>query len=477
MLFNSFAYAVFLPTVYLLYWALQEKPLQYQNLLLLAANYLFYGWWDYRFLLLLLFNCLVDYVTALWLERAEGGWERRAILLLSLAANLGVLGFFKYYGFFVESFGRLLELVGLHADRHVLKVILPVGVSFYTFQSLSYTIDVYRRRLRPTHDLLAFLTFHSFFPQLVAGPIERASDLLPQVLKRRHFDLEQAKDGVRQMLWGLFKKVVIADRLAPHVEHVFRHYSTLGGLDLLIGTYFFAIQIYCDLSGYTDIAIGTARLLGFRLTRNFAFPYFSRDMAEFWHRWHITLSTWFRDYVYIPLGGNRGSKWRAVRNIIITFTLSGLWHGANWTFVVWGLLNGLYYVPIMLARQQHRYTEVVAEGRLFPSARDALRIAATFSLTLLAWVFFRADSLPVALRFLGIAATRPWAVEPLHESARAILSTFFVLGVEWIQRHKQHGLEIASLPLPVRWLAYYAIAVLIFLFGDTGNVPFIYFQF
>ena len=477
MLFNSFAYALFLPTVYLLYWALQERPLRFQNGLLLAANYLFYGWWDYRFLLLLFANCIVDYLTALWLERETSPRGRRFVLLVSLVANLGVLGFFKYYGFFLDSFVRLLQLFGLQPNVHVLRVILPVGVSFYTFQSLSYTIDVYRRRLRPTRDLLAFLTFHSFFPQLVAGPIERAADLLPQVLRRRTFDVEEAKDGVRQMLWGLFKKVVIADRLGVHVDHVFRSYASLGGLDLLAGTFFFAIQIYCDFSGYTDIAIGTARLFGFRLTRNFAYPYFSRNMAEFWHRWHITLSTWFRDYVYIPLGGNRGTKWFAVRNVILTFVISGLWHGANWTFVAWGLLNGLYYAPVMLVGEQHRYTEIVAAGRLLPSFRDALRMAGTFSLTLLAWVFFRADSLPIALRFLATAFSRPYAVDPLRDYARAFVAAAAVLLVEWVQRTRPHGLAVENLPLPARWAAYYAVTALIFSFGDTGNVPFIYFQF
>jgi len=477
MLFNSFAYALFLPTVYLLYWALQERPLRFQNGLLLAANYLFYGWWDYRFLLLLFANCIVDYLTALWLERETSPRGRRFVLLVSLVANLGVLGFFKYYGFFLDSFVRLLQLFGLQPNVHVLRVILPVGVSFYTFQSLSYTIDVYRRRLRPTRDLLAFLTFHSFFPQLVAGPIERAADLLPQVLRRRSFDVEEAKDGVRQMLWGLFKKVVIADRLGVHVDHVFRSYASLGGLDLLAGTFFFAIQIYCDFSGYTDIAIGTARLFGFRLTRNFAYPYFSRNMAEFWHRWHITLSTWFRDYVYIPLGGNRGTKWFAVRNVILTFVISGLWHGANWTFVAWGLLNGLYYAPVMLVGEQHRYTEIVAAGRLLPSFRDALRMAGTFSLTLLAWVFFRADSLPIALRFLATAFSRPYAVDPLRDYARAFVAAAAVLLVEWVQRTRPHGLAVENLPLPARWAAYYVVTALIFFFGDTGNVPFIYFQF
>jgi D-alanyl-lipoteichoic acid acyltransferase DltB (MBOAT superfamily) len=477
MLFNSFAYALFLPIVYVLYWALQDRPLRAQNALLLAANYVFYGWWDYRFLLLLFANCIVDYLTALWLERETSPRGRRFVLLVSLVANLGVLGFFKYYGFFLTSFVDLLQRFGLRPNVHVLRVILPVGVSFYTFQSLSYTIDVYRRRLRPTRDLLAFLTFHSFFPQLVAGPIERAADLLPQVLRRRTFDVEAAKDGVRQMLWGLFKKVVIADRLGAHVDHVFRSYASLGGLDLLAGTFFFAIQIYCDFSGYTDIAIGTARLFGFRLTRNFAYPYFSRNMAEFWHRWHITLSTWFRDYVYIPLGGNRGTKWFAVRNVILTFVISGLWHGANWTFVAWGLLNGLYYAPVMLSGEQHRYTEIVAAGRLLPTVRDALRIAATFALTLLAWVFFRADSLPTALRFLGTAFSRPYAVEPLREYARALVAAAAVMTVEWLQRTRPHGLAVENLPRPARWLAYYAVTVVIFFFGDTGNVPFIYFQF
>ena len=340
MLFNSLIFPIFLVAAFAIYWLLARAPLKVQNLFLIGASYLFYGWWDPRFLSLIFVSSLVDYVVGRVLAKETRPGRRKTLLTVSLLTNLGILGFFKYFNFFIDSFVELLALVGIEAHVTTLRIILPVGISFYTFQTLSYTIDIYRKKIDHTEDAIAFFAFVSFFPQLVAGPIERAASLLPQFLRKREFELDKAKDGMRQMLWGFFKKVVIADNVAGHVNTIFDGYHSYDGFTLFLGVFFFAIQIYCDFSGYSDIAIGVARLFGFSLMRNFAFPYFSRDIAEFWRRWHISLSTWFRDYVYIPLGGSRtATRARHIANIIITFTVSGLWHGANWTFVIWGFLN------------------------------------------------------------------------------------------------------------------------------------------
>jgi alginate O-acetyltransferase complex protein AlgI len=475
MLFNSLAFAIFLPVVFALFWSLNGR-LRLQNMLLLAASYLFYGWWDWRFLLLIVASSSVDYVAAILIGATENPRRRKQLLLVSIGVNLGILGFFKYFDFFIQSFTDLVRLAGFHADPWTLRIILPVGISFYTFQTLSYTVDVYRRDMEATRDWLAFFTYVAFFPQLVAGPIERARNLLPQFQARRTFDVALAKDGLRRILWGLFKKVVIADNLAPMVEHIFTKYDSFPPPVLLLGVFFFAIQIYCDFSGYSEIAIGCARLLGFDLMRNFAYPYFSRDMGEFWRRWHISLSTWFRDYVYIPLGGSRStSRLRHLANVMITFTVSGFWHGSNWTFVVWGFLNGLYYLPVVLSRRHERRAAIVAEGRFLPTMRELLQLAMTFSLALLAWVFFRADSLTHAFTYLERIFTTTW-FEPL-QFRRGIPYAVLILGIEWIQRERQHALEIDAMPLPVRWAAYYAVAVAMLFFGSTGHVPFIYFQF
>ena len=480
MLFNSLAFAVFLPVVFALYWAIRRRPLVWQNALLLAASYLFYGWWDYRFLSLLLISSTVDYLVGLRLEAARTDRHRRLLLLASLLVNLGILGFFKYFGFFVDSFADLLRLAGLEPHPATLRILLPVGISFYTFQTLSYTIDIYRRRMTATHDPVAFFAYVAFFPQLVAGPIERARRLLPQFTERRRFDPETATDGLRQMLWGLAKKVVVADNLAPHIERAFTGYAGLDGLALVFGAFLFAMQIYCDFSGYSDIAIGTARLFGFRLMRNFAFPYFSRDIAEFWRRWHISLSTWFRDYLYIPLGGSRTSTGVRIRNVLITFVVSGFWHGANWTFIAWGLLHGLYYVPLMLAGRQRDHLDVVAPGRLLPGAADGLRIALTFCLVLVGWVFFRAENVTAAVGYLARIVQQPLA-EGAGLAGRPYLWTLAyvvpLLGAEWLQRSRQHALEIGELRRGARWAVYLAVGLAILTFGNFGEVEFIYFQF
>jgi len=388
MLLNSFAFALFLPTVFLLYWLIPPHRLRVQNAFLLLVSYLFYGWWDWRFLSLLFLSSLLDFVVGLGLQRTDHPTGRKALLACSLLGNLGMLGFFKYYNFFVGSFVRLLHGFGLEASPSTLNIILPAGISFYPFQTLSYGLDVYRRHMPATTDPIAFFVFVSFFSQLVAGPIERAIDLVPQFTRVRTFDWDRARDGMRQILWGLFKKMAIADNLGRSVDAIYRHYADLDGIELGLGTVYFAFQIYGDFSGYSDVAIGSARLFGFELTRNFINPYFSRDIAEFWRRWHITLSTWFRDYLYLPPGGNRTGRARWLRNILVTFTVSGLWHGANWNFIVWGFLHGLYYIPLIFTQSHRRHSDTVAAGRVLPTLREGLQIATTLGMVLVAWIFF-----------------------------------------------------------------------------------------
>ena len=351
MLFNSLDFAIFLPIVFVLYWFVTDKRLQWQNLLIVVVSYVFYGWWDWRFLSLLFFSSSVDYWVGLVLEREQSPSKRKLYLWASLGTNLALLMFFKYYNFFVDNFVIAFTFFGINISARSLNIILPVGLSFYTFQSMSYGIDVYRRKLKPTKDFVTFLAFVSFFPQLVAGPIERATHLLPQFYIKRNFDYDKAVDGLRQALWGFFKKMVIADNCAVHADMIFNNSSEYTGSTLLLGAFFFAFQIYGDFSGYSDIAIGISRLFGFDLMKNFNFPYFSRDIAEFWRRWHISLSTWFRDYLYYPLGGSRGGVLKTIRNTLIVFLVSGFWHGANWTFVVWGLLNALYFMPLVLSHR------------------------------------------------------------------------------------------------------------------------------
>lgn len=475
MHFHSLAFALFLPTVFSLYWLIPRHRLRAQNTVLLLASYFFYGWWDWRFLSLLVISSCLDFVVGLGLQRTARPARRRALLACSLIGNLGMLGFFKYYNFFVDSFVLMLRGFGIEVNLVTLNLILPAGISFYTFQTLSYGIDVYRGRMQATTDPIAFFAFVSFFPQLVAGPIERALDLVPQFTHVRTFDWERARDGMRQILWGLFKKIVIADNLGRHVDAIYRHYADLDGLELALGTVYFALQIYCDFSGYSDIAIGTARLFGFQLTRNFANPYFSRDIAEFWRRWHITLSTWFRDYLYLPLGGNRTSRWRWLRNVLLTFTISGFWHGANWNFIVWGLLHGLYYVPFIFTKSHRRHLDMVAAGRLLPTVREAFQIAMTFCLVLVAWIFFRANSLHEALHFLWHMGTNDWLVYPEYKGG--VLYVVVLVTIEWWQRAQAHGLAIAHWPRWSRWAAYYVLIAGIFWYGHTEYSPFIYFQF
>jgi D-alanyl-lipoteichoic acid acyltransferase DltB (MBOAT superfamily) len=468
--------------VFALYWVIPSHRIRDQNMVLLLASYVFYGWWDWRFLSLILFSSIIDFGVGRALDKEIRQHRRILLLLVSICVNLGFLGFFKYYNFFTEGFEDAFTFFGSSISASRLNIILPVGISFYTFQTLSYSIDIYRKKMRATKDPLAFFVFVSFFPQLVAGPIERATHLLPQFKRSRQFEYSQAADGVRQILFGLFKKVVIADNCAVYVNEIFSNHEAYGGSALFLGAFLFAFQIYGDFSGYSDIAIGTARLFGFKLMRNFAYPYFSRDIAEFWRRWHISLSTWFRDYVYIPLGGSRVSTIKMVRNTFIIFVVSGFWHGANWTFIFWGFLNALYFMPLMLLKRNRRYTSVVAEHSMFPSFREIIQISMTFFITLIAWIFFRADNIGHAFSYLEHMFQRslfsiPMEIKPKFDLIITLCMIFILTIWEWVRRKNKHGLEIHHLATWKRYSAYVFIFGLIYFFGIFKDTQFIYFQF
>ncbi|WP_234110735.1 MBOAT family O-acyltransferase [Chryseobacterium sp. R2A-55] len=478
MLFNSISFAIFFPIVFVLYWFFCSKNYKYQNLLLLVASYYFYANWDWRFMFLLIFSTVLDYVSGLKIENAESQHWRKFWLWLSIGINLGFLGFFKYYNFFIESFATFFQSIGLSVNIWTLKIILPVGISFYTFHGLSYVLDIYNRKIKAEHNFVDYSVFVSFFPLLVAGPIERATHLLPQIQKARTFNYTKAVDGLRQILWGLFKKIVIADNCAEYANMIFNDSAHQSGSNLVMGALFFTVQIYCDFSGYSDIALGTARLLGIELLKNFSFPYFSRDIAEFWRRWHISLSTWFRDYLYIPLGGSKGGTWMKIRNTFVIFIVSGFWHGANWTFIVWGFLNALYFLPLMLTNKNRNNLQVVAMGKLIPSLKDAFKILITFTLTAFAWIFFRAEDLTHAFSFIkGIFNKSTLSFPTVFPVAIIGLSLFFFV-VEWFGREDNFAIEKLFFKSKriMRYIFYFILIILIYIFAGKEQ-EFIYFQF
>ena len=480
MLFNSIDFAIFLPIVFILYWFLTSKSLKAQNILIVLASYTFYGWWDWRFLSLIFFSTVIDYSIGVRLTRNQNETRRKTLLWTSIIVNLGFLGFFKYYNFFLDNFITAFSFFGTEIKANSLNIILPVGISFYTFQTLSYTIDVYKRKLEPTKDFIAFTAFVSFFPQLVAGPIERATQLLPQFYKKRTFDYSKAVDGMRQILWGLFKKIVIADNCAEYANQIFNNSADMNGSTLVLGALFFTFQIYGDFSGYSDIAIGTSRLFGFNLMQNFNFPYFSRDIAEFWRRWHISLSTWFRDYLYIPLGGSRGGTWMKVRNTFIIFIVSGFWHGANWTFIIWGALNAVYFLPLLLTNNNRNNLETVAQGKLFPNLKETSYMLLTFSLTVFAWIFFRAENVAHAFSYISEIFSLSLFQKPtiLPKILIALILLFTL--IEWLGRSSEYAIEklLIKKKRPIKYVFYYLILVMIYFFGSFNkDIEFIYFQF
>ena len=487
MLFNSLDFAVFIPIVFLLYWFVTQKNLRLQNTLIVVSSYVFYGWWDWRFLSLIFFSTLLDFSLGKLLKVEESLFKRKVLLGSSILVNLGFLGFFKYYNFFLTNFIDAFSLFGMQINANSLNIILPVGISFYTFQTLSYTIDVYKKKLKPTEDFLAFSAFVCFFPQLVAGPIERATNLLPQFYRKRIFKYDKAVDGLRQIVWGLFKKVVIADHCAEIANQVFSNSADLNGSSLVLGAFFFTFQIYGDFSGYSDMAIGIARLFGFNLKQNFATPYFSRDIAEFWRRWHISLSTWFRDYLYIPIGGSRGGVLVKVRNTFVIFIVSGFWHGANWTFIVWGFLNALYFLPLLLTNTNRNSTGIIAEGSLLPSIRELCAMLSTFSLTVFAWIFFRAENIHHAFSYIGgIFSDSLFMKLDFINGGKQKLEVLIVsllivllIVVEWFTRRYSHPLEFITSHKPNRFIRYviYLSLVLMIVFFHGSHEKFIYFNF
>lgn len=516
MLFNSLEFAFFLPIVFLLYWFLtpsgtngpryslfhywhvsEQTALNIQNAFVLVASYVFYGWWDWRFLLLIAFTSFCSWGSGLLINPSRPPHKGRRLftpkfwMIANIVLNLGILAVFKYYDFFVSEFGQLF---GISTDSLLLKIILPVGISFYTFQALSYSIDVYRQKIEPTKDIIAFFAFISFFPQLVAGPIERATNLLPQFLNKRTFSYDQATDGMRQILWGLFKKIVVADNCATYVDQVWATYDTQTGSTLLLAAILFTFQIYGDFSGYSDIAIGTAKLFGIKLMRNFNNPYFSRDIAEFWRRWHISLTTWFRDYVYIPLGGSRPEvpahiknpdrykKWIIVRNTFVIFLLSGFWHGANWTFIAWGAYHAILFLPLILLGKNRKYTNQVAEGRFLPTWKECGQMLLTFALVVLGWIIFRAETITQAWDIIESIFSKSLFTIPWLRNRYFYIPLFTCLVLqiltEWINRQKSHPFDLSSINNhTVKYLIYFVIISLIIFFTPPTPSPFIYFQF
>lgn len=526
MLFNSINFLFFLPTVFLLYWfafqkelklqkffivtigcifyywwdmrflfliifciginylfgiisAANKDELKLQNFFILTVSYIFYLWWDLRFLLLIIICSGINYLAGFFLAANDNQQKRKLILTTACILNLGLLCVFKYFNFFVDNFISAFTSIGIHLQARTWNIILPVGISFYTFKALSYTIDVYKRKLEPKKDIIAFFSFVAFFPQLLAGPIDRATNLLPQFYVKRTFEYDKAVDGMRQMLWGFFKKIVVADNCAIIVNNIFNNYQTMSASTLLVGAVYFSFQIYCDFSGYSDIAIGCARLFGFNSMQNFAYPYFSRDIAEFWRRWHISLTSWFRDYLYIPLGGSRGTWFRTIRNTFIIFLVCGIWHGANWTFIAWGFINAVYFLPLLILGKNRRHLDNVARGRILPGIREVVQMAITFVITTFAWIFFRADSISQALSYINHIFSKSLFSLPTSANITSIIpAILLVVSVEWLQRDKPHGLDLQNVNIPsaARWLIYYVLILLILYFG-SGEQTFIYFKF
>jgi len=472
MLFNSLTFFCFLPIVFVLYWSVRTN-LRVQNIFLLFASYVFYGWWDVRFLTLIIASTAVDFILGKIMDTASSSVKRKLLISASMIFNLGLLGVFKYYNFFIENFVVLSDRMGLSTNLVLLKIILPVGISFYTFQTMSYTIDIYRKKLKHTSDFIAFAAFVGYFPQLVAGPIERAAHLLPQLGKIRVFNSTNAANGLRQALWGFFKKVVIADAVAPLVDLAFSNPESYSSLALILGAVLFSIQIYCDFSGYSDIAIGISKLFGIELKQNFRTPYFSRDIGEFWRRWHISLSTWFRDYIYIPLGGSKGSTALKIRNTFAIFLVSGFWHGANWTFIFWGLINAILFLPLMLSKGNRKHLD-------HATLKDTHKIIWTFTLTTLAWIFFRADSLSEAMDYLQQIIRVHGGLSLTVKPSLLLFITLLIIG-DWLGRKNDFALSfltqgVLSKTAPARIAIYMTLAYLILLYSG-GQQTFIYFQF
>lgn len=479
MFFNSFEYAIFLPIIFIIYWFILNKNLKLQNLFLLISSYFFYSCWDWKFLFLLAFSTILDYISGLKIYNSNTQIKKKIWLIISVSINLGFLGFFKYYNFFIESFADLIQKLGFTAHYSTLNIILPVGISFYTFHGLSYVFDIYNKKIKPSHNWIEYALFVSFFPLLVAGPIERATHLLPQIEKPRKFNYELAVSGLKQILWGLFKKIVIADNCAKAVNLIFNSYESQSGGTLFLGAILFSFQIYGDFSGYSDIALGSGKLLGIKLIKNFNYPYFSKSIAEFWRRWHISLSSWFKDYLYIPLGGSKGGTIKRIRNTFIIFLVSGFWHGANWTFILWGGLNALFILPSIIFKTNRNNMDIVAKGKISPNFKEFFQIVYTFLLASFAWIFFRSESLSQAFSYIN----KMFNSIHLPDLSIFNLSLFplllLLILVEWKGRENNYAIEklFYKSKTCIRWGFYYILIILMLVFGQKNSQEFIYFQF
>jgi alginate O-acetyltransferase complex protein AlgI len=476
MLFNSIEFAIFLILFYAGYWSVFNRSVKLRNFYILVASYYFYGSWNWQFLLLIFASSSIDYFWGIWISNTPSKSHKKLLLIGSVVINIGILGFFKYFDFFLSTINDTFSVFGLQANLKLLKIILPVGISFYTFQSMSYIIDIYRKKIQPTTDYVAYLSYVAFFPQLVAGPIERSSNLLPQFNRIMPFNETKTTQALQQMLWGFFKKMAIADTCGIYVDQIFSQYNTLSGSDLFYGSVLFAFQIYCDFSGYSDIAIGCAKLFGFELMQNFKMPYFARDIADFWRRWHISLSTWFRDYLYYPLGGSKNTKICTIRNVFIVFVISGFWHGAKWNYIVWGGLHALFYLPYLVLGTNRKHLSDNA-AKLSPSLKSLGQMIFTFTLVCLAWIYFRADSITIANSYIMSMFSWSFFTIPTFLYNKAVFLILLLLLSEWFTRTKEFPLFNLQLPGVLRWMVYYVIIVMIFLLRQNDYRNFIYFQF
>ena len=479
MFFNSFDYLVFFPTVFLLYWFVFQRNLNLQNGFLLLASYYFYASWSVEFTGLLLLSTIIDYSFG-FLVASDDRKKAKLFLILSIINNLGILAVFKYYNFFAAQIQTVFERIGWEIHPVLLNFALPIGISFYTFHGMSYVFDIYRGQQKPTKNFIDYGVFVSFFPLLVAGPIERANHLLPQVQQKRSFQYSQWIDGARLILWGLFKKVVIADSLAVIANQVFSDSGNQSSFMLILGAIAFSFQIYGDFSGYSDIAIGSAKLLGFELLSNFKFPYFSRNIAEFWRRWHVSLSSWFRDYLYIPLGGSKSGTAKALRNTFVIFLVSGFWHGASWNFIIWGFIHACFFLPLLLLRQNRKYTsETISENRYLPNLKELAQVLFTFSLVSLAWIFFRQTDSQLALDFIkrmvsnAIEYPEQFKTWPKIDAGIFWIIPFVVY--DWINRRNERSVRFPKF-IVLRWTMYVIMIFCIFMFSNRDQA-FIYFQF
>ena len=478
MLFNSFEFILFLPIVFCLYWFLPKGRLPLQNLIIIVSSYVFYAWLDVRFLGLIVLTSLSTWFAALYVDASDGKRKGRWwVSLANIVLNIGILCVFKYLNFFGENFARLFQLLGFELSWTTRTLVLPIGISFYTFTALSYSLDVYMGKLKAERNLLTVFSYVAFFPQLLAGPIARATHLMPQFRSVRTFDYASAVEGMRQILWGLFKKVVIADNIAVLIAPIFDNYQEYSASTLLLGAFYFTIQIYCDFSGYSDMAIGIARLFGIRLLPNFSTPYFSRNVAEFWRRWHISLNTWFRDYIYIPLGGNRVSRFVTIRNTMIIFAVCGFWHGASWTFVVWGIYHGLLFIPLILTGGNKRYKGVICENSVLPSMREIGGVIMTFIAVMFGWILFRSETISQGAGYIcGIFDASLFSI-PGFINIKVLVLTIVMLVVEWFGRKNEFAFNVEAIRSAwVRRGIYLFVLLLIFLFGRTSE-SFIYFNF